>query len=191
MVCSIFSFDSYDCCYWNRTAETIARYIQPLVNLREDLVHEEPPNWVSKLTTNMERSFAKSNRRTPRDLEKFIHTANSGRIYFEQLHLHPVRLELTFTQEWMDVNGDSDTMMVFQFIRGMVRSEKIHNSPRMTKQVSTCFPPFPFAGFDCQRSTCLHFFCRWPCFRSSTGTVPYCCHPLLFPTNQTSFWYSW
>ena len=97
--------------------------------MREDLVHEEPPNWVSKLTTNMERSFAKSDRRTPRDLEKFIHTANSGRIYFEQLHLHPVRLELTFTQEWMDVNSDSDTMMVFQFIRGMVRSKRINGIP--------------------------------------------------------------
>jgi hypothetical protein len=95
--------------------------MQPLINLREDAVQEEPPNWVSKLTTTMERSFAKTDRRTPRDLEKIIHTANSGRIYVEQLHLHPVRLELTFTQEWMDVNSDADTMMVFQFIRGMVR----------------------------------------------------------------------
>lgn len=104
-----------------RTAETIARFIQPLTNLREDVVHEEPPNWASKLTTKMERSFAKTDRRTPRDLEKIIHTANSGRIYVEQLHLHPVRLGLTFTQEWIDLNADSDTMMVFQFIRGMVR----------------------------------------------------------------------
>lgn len=70
----------------------------------------------------MEQSFAKADRRTPRDLEKMIHMANSGRIYFEQLHLHPVRLGLTFTQEWIDMNGGSDTVMIFQFIRGMVRS---------------------------------------------------------------------
>lgn len=88
--------------------------------LREE-ASEESPDWVGSLTSKMERSFARADRRTPRDLEKMIHMANSGRIYFEQLHLHPVRLGLTFTQEWMDLNGGSNTVMVFQFIRGMVR----------------------------------------------------------------------
>jgi hypothetical protein len=49
--------------------------------------------------------------------------ANPGsRIYFEQLHhLHPVRLGLTFTQEWMDLNGGLDTVNgVLVAIRGMV-----------------------------------------------------------------------
>jgi len=82
---------------------------------------------VSKLTMNMEHSFAKTDRRTPQDLEKIIHTANSGRIYVEQLHLHPVRLGLTFTQEWIDMNAGSDTMMIFQFIRGMVRFDGMAN----------------------------------------------------------------
>jgi hypothetical protein len=66
----------------------------------------------------MGRKFAKPDRRAPRDIEKVIHTANSGRIYFEQLHLHPVRFSLTFTQEWMEWNP-TESMMVFQFIRGM------------------------------------------------------------------------
>jgi len=144
-----------------RTAETIARFIQPLMNLREDIVQEEPPNWVSKLTTNMERSFAKTDRRTPRDLEKIIHTANSGRIYVEQLHLHPVRLQLTFTQEWIDLNADSDTMMVFQFIRGMVSLElsvcersaplalltAYLFSPLLTVQASIANAPLVFTSF--------------------------------------------
>lgn len=51
--------------------------------------------------------------------ERIIHTANSGRFYFEQLHLHPVRIALTFTQEWMEQNEGNESLMVFQFIRGM------------------------------------------------------------------------
>lgn len=129
------------------------------MNLREDIVQDEPPNWVSKLTTNMERSFAKTDRRTPRDLEKIIHTANSGRIYVEQLHLHPVRLQLTFTQEWIDLNADSDTMMVFQFIRGMVGSTLSVLcfplalltprllSPLLTLQASIANAPLVFTSF--------------------------------------------
>jgi hypothetical protein len=88
--------------------------------LKEE-TREESPDWIVTLTTTMARCFANANRRNPRDLEKMTLTANSGRIYFEQLHLHPVRLGLTFTQEWMDSIGGSDTVMVFQFIRGMVR----------------------------------------------------------------------
>lgn len=68
----------------------------------------------------MGRKFAMPDRDEPREIEKLIHFANSGRIYFEQLHLHPVKLGLTFTQEWMEWNPGTETMMVFQFIRGMV-----------------------------------------------------------------------
>ena len=67
----------------------------------------------------MERKFAKPDRRAPRDIEKMILTANSGRIYFEQLHLHPIRLAFTFTQEWMELNQGTESLMVLQFIRGM------------------------------------------------------------------------
>jgi hypothetical protein len=107
-----------------RTTETIARFIQPLLMLHENVV-EESPNWVATLTNKMSRKFAKPDRRRPRDLENMTLTANSNRIYFEQLHLHPVRLGLTFTQEWMDYHGGSDTVMVFQFIRGMVRQPSV------------------------------------------------------------------
>jgi hypothetical protein len=76
-----------------RTAETIARFIAPLSAFNE-AENEEPPDWVFNLTASMGRKFATPDRRAPRDIEKMIHTANSGRIYFEQLHLHPVRLSL-------------------------------------------------------------------------------------------------
>lgn len=68
----------------------------------------------------MEQKFKNPDLRAPRDFEKSIHLANSGRIYFEQLHLHPVRISLTFTQEWMDWSPGAETVMLFQFIRGMV-----------------------------------------------------------------------
>jgi hypothetical protein len=54
-----------------------------------------------------------------------IYSANSGRIYFEQLHLHPVRVSLTFTQEWMEWNPGIGGIF-FQFIRGMA---SIANAP--------------------------------------------------------------
>lgn len=86
----------------------------------KELESDEPSDWLAKLTASMGRKFAKPDRHAPREIEKTIHTANTGRIYFEQLHLHPVKLSLTFTQEWMEWNPGAETMMVFQFIRGMV-----------------------------------------------------------------------
>jgi hypothetical protein len=106
--------------YLSRTTETIARFIQPLLTFQEE-VFEESPNWVATLTAKMARNFSRVNRRSPIDLENTSLSANSGRIYFEHLHLHPVRLGLTFTQEWLDYHEASDTVMVLQFIRGMVR----------------------------------------------------------------------
>jgi hypothetical protein len=73
----------------------------------------------------MANKFAKPDRRAPRDIEQMIYSANSGRIYFEQLHLHPVRVSLTFTQEWMEWNPGTGGM-IFQFIRGMA---SIANAP--------------------------------------------------------------
>lgn len=110
-----------------RTAEKIAAFIEPLRLLKEDdEEHDKPPDWVSHLTASMGEKFKKPDRRAPRDIEKMIHTANSGRFYFEQLHLHPVRLALTFTQEWMEWEPGSESMMLFQFIRGMA---SIANAP--------------------------------------------------------------
>lgn len=84
---------------------------------------ERPFDWVGQLTTVMENNFGNLNMCAPRNVEKFVFAANLGRIYFEQLHLHPVRLSLTFTQEWMDWRQSPDTVMIFQFIRGMVRTQ--------------------------------------------------------------------
>lgn len=106
--------------FCHRTAETIARFIEPLTTQTENRVEET--DWVAKLTKSTEASFAKPDHRVPKDIETMIHSANSGRIYFERLHLHPVRIGLTFTQEWMDWTPGSEGMMLFQFIRGMVRA---------------------------------------------------------------------
>ncbi len=106
----------------DRTADTIAKFIQPLMQLLRES-KDEPPDWVNKVTKRMEDDFSNGDGAAGWDryIGRMIHTANSGRIYVEQLHLHPVRLGLTFTQEWTDTSASSDTVMVFQFIRGMVR----------------------------------------------------------------------
>jgi hypothetical protein len=106
---------------FSRTAEIIARFIEPLTTHEEDEAHGHI-DWVSKLTELMEQKFSNPDHRAPKEMEKMIHLANSGRIYFEQLHLHPVRIGLTFTQEWMEWNPGAEDVMLFQFIRGMVRN---------------------------------------------------------------------
>ena len=89
------------------------------MNSRE-LDKEKSPEWLTNLTGSMHEKFETTGSHASRNTESMILTANSGRIYFEQLHLHPVRLSLTFTQEWIDWNQSADTVMIFQFIRGMV-----------------------------------------------------------------------
>ena len=67
----------------------------------------------------MEKRYSVPDRRAPFEIEEMTQRANSGRIYFEQLHLHPVRIALTFSQEWTELNAGTETIMIFQFIRGM------------------------------------------------------------------------
>ena len=100
------------------TAETVARFIEPIIVTKADTA-DEAPDFVSELTTEMVTKYSRSDRYGPVDLDLIKHSANSGRIYFEQLHLHPVRIALTFTQEWMELNQGNESVMVFQFIRGM------------------------------------------------------------------------
>lgn len=124
---------------------------------------DEPPDWVNKVTKRMEVDFSKDEGAACWDnyIGKMIHTANSGRIYVEQLHLHPVRLGLTFTQEWTDTSASSDTVMVFQFIRGMVSCSwlPVLSDYRLIFTHST----FSYStGFHCERSTGLYILCRGP-----------------------------
>lgn len=105
----------------------MARFIEPLTilyNTEQD--EEDHIDWVSALIETMQQKFSNPDHRAPKDIENMIHLANSGRIYFEQLHLHPVRIGLTFTQEWMEWNPGADSVMLFQFIRGMA---SIANAP--------------------------------------------------------------
>merc|ERR1712232_42448 len=93
-----------------RTAETVARFIEPTRTI-EDSATNDGPDWISDLTTEMALKYSHPDRRAPFDIETMVLTANSGRIYFEQLHLHPVRLALTFTQEWMELEHDESPMV--------------------------------------------------------------------------------
>lgn len=102
------------------TAETIARFLEPFTRKKEE-DFKEPGDWVDRLTTEMEVLTHAQIQVAPANIQSTIHSANSGRIYFEQLHLHPVRLSFTFTQEWMEWSPSSQSSMLVQFIRGMVR----------------------------------------------------------------------
>jgi hypothetical protein len=108
-----------------RTAENIASFIQPLGEAQEDQ-HHDPKAWIADVTRRMAHVYKKENYRTSADVDAIASTANWGRIYIEQLHLHPVRIGLTFTQEWMEWTPGAEGMMIFQFIRGMA---SIANAP--------------------------------------------------------------
>jgi len=103
-----------------RTAENIARFIEPVLtsNTKTDTV-DEAPDFVSDLTIGMLKYSQSDRFCAPTDLELMFHSANSGRIYLEQLHLHPIRIALTFSQEWMEFKQGDEVVMLFQFIRGM------------------------------------------------------------------------
>jgi hypothetical protein len=97
----------------------VARFIEPVRATDEALSPDETPDFVSDLTIWMAMMHARPDRRPPQGIEIMVQTANSGRIYFEQLQLHPVRIALTFTQEGLDLEQGIESLMVFQFIRGM------------------------------------------------------------------------
>lgn len=99
-----------------RTAENVARFIEPVLASKTDTA-DEASDFVSDLTKGMLK-YSQSDRCAPTDLELMIHSPNSKRFYFEQLHLHPIRIALTFSQEWMEFDQGNE-IMIFQFIRGM------------------------------------------------------------------------
>lgn len=102
-------------CLDRKTAERIARFLHPLRKARDEEQSDE--NCISSLTSKMKTSHSRPNKL--RDIEKIVHTSNSGRIYLEKLHLHPIRLSLTFTQEGLEWNPATEGLVVFQLIRGM------------------------------------------------------------------------
>jgi len=109
------------------TAETVSTFLEPLT-VRKEEDYKEPSEWVAKVIREMEGVSTSKNQAGPEMIKSTIRSANSGRIYFEQLHLHPVRLSFTFTQEWMEWNPASQSMMLVQFMRGMVSIPSIHSA---------------------------------------------------------------
>lgn len=99
-----------------RTAETIALFLHPIRKARDE---KHDVNWTTNLTTKMRTRCSDHSRlpRVPRDVN--VHDANSGRIYLEELHLHPLRFYLTFTQEGLEWNPVTEGLVIFQLIRGM------------------------------------------------------------------------
>ena len=81
---------------------------------------EDPVEWLSSVTALMATNSMKYYR-SHRSIEDVTLTSNSDRIYFEHLHIHPFRLSLTFSQEWMEWGQASDGLVIFQVIRSLAR----------------------------------------------------------------------
>jgi hypothetical protein len=96
----------------------MARIIEPL-RIGKEADSGDHLAWLVNLTSDMEEFHSMFEGSAPKTARKAVQDANSGRIYFEQLHLHPIRLTLTFTQDWGESSSGTDSFMLFQFIRGM------------------------------------------------------------------------
>ena len=109
-----------DISFDRKTAETLANFFHPLWQAREQDINTDA--WIKSITLKMTSNYSKGTRRAPREVEKMIHSANSGRIYVENLQLHPLRLTVTFTQEWIDSNlykpEATEGLLIYQLIRG-------------------------------------------------------------------------
>ena len=106
----------------------MAKFIQPLIESYEGGAATNAAAWVNNLTVSLEKNFSKPEQAKSRVIDPAVSTYNSNRvrISFEQLIIHPVRISLTFTQEWLDPIEGTDTLLLFHFIRGMVRLSVSH-----------------------------------------------------------------
>lgn len=107
-----------------RTAETISRLLHPFHRSREDNINED---WIAALTTKLSARYSRVRVKASHEIEKMAYTANTGRIYLEHLHIHPVRFFLTYTQqEVQGVDPVAEDFIAIQFIRDMA---SITNAP--------------------------------------------------------------
>ena len=109
-----------------RTTETIARFIEPMRQVREE--QGDPESFIDELTSIMSKRFSSLDGMVPLDLEESGTLSTSGRIYIERLNLHPIRIFLTFSQQLVGENWNSASqgLIVFQIIRGL---SSIHKAP--------------------------------------------------------------
>lgn len=131
----------------------MARFIRPLTENYEVGAFSSAPEWVKKLLESMEMGFSKPDQTKPRNIDAQVATynANRVRISFEQLVVHPVRIGFTFTQEWLDPDEGTDTLLLFQFIRGMVRFGRkrlrAHLTISLYSKASIANAPLVFTSF--------------------------------------------
>ena len=101
---------------YNRTAEAFVRYINPLLTDKR-VIQCTPTDWVKRLTSNMIQKSDTGRKDITKDIAIF--TSRSDRIYCEQLHLHPIRISVTFTQEWNVLDTVYGSPAILQYIKMM------------------------------------------------------------------------
>lgn len=163
------------------TAETVSTFLEPFT-VRKEKDYREPTEWLARITGEMEDMSTSTSQSAPEMIQSTIRSANSGRIYFEQLHLHPVRLSFTFTQEWMEWNPASQSMMLVQFIRGMVSVLSPLPAPLQTDLTQ-------FLGVHRECSTHVYLVCGKPRFRGTASTRPRHLYTLFVPAYEADLCY--
>jgi hypothetical protein len=91
----------------NRTAEAISRMVKPFKTIE-----------IIKLT-NLMAHITETNEDVTQctSIQDVASIMTSRRVYIEQLHLHPIRISFTFTQEWENSAIDSEKSMILQYVR--------------------------------------------------------------------------
>ena len=105
-----------------RTTELLARFFRPIKRIREDQV--SPHEYVRSIALSMTQN--QSNGREGLDFFTSLEGGarrlkpNEGRVYIEQMILHPVLVSLTFSQHWFEeTESASDGIFAIEFFRGL------------------------------------------------------------------------
>ena len=103
-----------------RTAETLLSFFEPIRSIKR-LHSQQPQEWIRSITQDMaDRHLNKIDTGTiGGDPIQNFDITDSGRVYIEHFHLHPIRLSLTFSQEWVDSSSIFEGVQIFQFIQSM------------------------------------------------------------------------
>ena len=120
-----FKLLDVDICLDRKTAETITRFLHPFHRSKEERIDK---NWIAALTKKLSTRYSRVRVKASHEIEKMAYTANTGRLYIEHLHIHPIRFYLTFTQQDVDIISSDAVSEDFtaQFIRDMA---SITNAP--------------------------------------------------------------
>ena len=79
------------------------------------MIENTAANWINDLTENMAQKKEVGRKDITKDSS--LYKPKSDRIYCEQLHLHPIRVSVTFSQQWNVLDTDSASPAILEYIK--------------------------------------------------------------------------